>query len=145
MENWWEIWDVWIVEVNVYVFLTGMKSSVGDVEDEMIWIWSDDGGVSNWHGLDVVDGSAGVENEVSWISVWMSTMAVMPVVGSTGPGVLDPLVRMGVVVVEEGWVPAVMVLQEAQWPVELELAEWVAVGKVVALENSPGMTAEVLL
>ena len=47
MENWWEIWDVWIVEVNVYVFLTGMKSSVGDVEDEMIWIWSDDGGVSN--------------------------------------------------------------------------------------------------
>ena len=61
VENWWEIWDVWIVEVNVYVFLTGMKSSVGDVEDEMIWIWSDDGGVSNWHGLDVVDGSAGVE------------------------------------------------------------------------------------
>ena len=111
MENWWVIWDAWIVEVNVDVFLTGMKSSVGDVEDEMIWIWSDDGGVSNWHGLDVVDGSAGVESEVSWISVWMSTMSVMPVVGSTEPEVLDPFVRMGVAVVKEGWVPAVMVLQ----------------------------------
>ena len=38
MENWWEIWDVWSVEVNVYVFLTGMKCSAGDVEDERIWI-----------------------------------------------------------------------------------------------------------
>ena len=111
MESWWEIWDVWIVEVNVYVFLTGRKSIVGDVEDEMIWIWSDDGGVSSWHGLDVVDGSAGVESEVSLISVWMSTMSVMPMVGSTEPEVLDPFVRMGVAVVEEGWVPAVMVLQ----------------------------------
>ena len=111
MENWWEIWDVWIVEVNVYVVLTGMKSSVGDVEDEMIWIWSDDGGVLNLHGLDVVDGSAGVESEVSLISVWMSTMSVMPVVGSTEPEVLDPFARVGVAVVEEDWVPAVMVLQ----------------------------------
>ena len=93
---------MWIVEVNVDVFLTGMRSNVGDVEDEMIWIWNDDDGVSNWHGLDVVDGSAGVESEVSWISVWMSTMAVMPVVGSTEPEVLDPSVRMGLVVVREG-------------------------------------------
>ena len=36
VENWWEIWDVWIVEVNVDVFLIWMKSSVDDVEDEMI-------------------------------------------------------------------------------------------------------------
>ena len=144
MESWWEIWDVWIVEVNVYVFLTGMKSSVGDVEDEMIWIWSDDGGVSNWHGLDVVDGSAGVESEVSWISVWTSTMLVTPVAGSTELEGLDPFVRMEVAVEEEDWELAVMVRQQALWPVELELVEWVAVGKVVALESSPGMTAGVL-
>ena len=71
-------------------------------------------------------------------------MSVMPVVGLTELEELDPVVQVGVAVVEEGWVPAVMVLQYALWPVELELAEWVAVGKVVALENSPGMTAEVL-
>ena len=96
------MWDVWIVEVTVDVFLTGMRSNVGDVEDEMIWIWSDDDGVSNWHGLGVVDESAGVESEVFWISVWMSTMAVVPVVGSTGPKVLDPSARMGVVRLREG-------------------------------------------
>ena len=84
------MWDVWVVEVTVGVFWTGMRSNVGDVEDEMIWIWSDDDGVSNWHGLGVVDGSAGVGSEVAWISVWMSTMAVVPVVGSTEPEVLDP-------------------------------------------------------
>ena len=102
VENWWAMWDVWVVEVTVDVFWTGMRSNVGDVEDEMIWIWSDDDGVSNWHGLGVVDESAGVESEVSWISVWMSTMAVMPVVGSTEPEALDPSVRMGLVVVREG-------------------------------------------
>ena len=57
--------DAWIVEVNVGVFLTGMRSSVGDDEDEMIWIWSDGGGGVGWLGLDVVDGSAGVESEVA--------------------------------------------------------------------------------
>ena len=136
--------DAWIVEVNVGVFLTGMRSSVGDDEDEMIWIWSDGGGVVGWLGLDVVDGSAGVESEVSWISVWMSTMAVVPMVGSTGPEVLDPSVLMGVVRLREGEVPVVVVVQWALWPVELEVAEWLVVGTVVALENSPGMTAEVL-
>ena len=84
------------------VFLTGMRSNVGDVEDEMIWIWSDDDGVSNWHGLGVVDETAGVESEVSWISVWMSTMAVVPMVDSTGAEVLDPSVLMGVVRLREG-------------------------------------------
>ena len=111
------MWDVWIVEVTVDVFLTGMRSNVGGVEDEMILIWNDDDGVSSWHGLGVVDETAEVESEVSWISVWMSTMAVMPVVGLTEPEVLDPVVRVGVAVVEE-WVPVVMVLQEALWPVE---------------------------
>ena len=111
VESWWEIWDVWIVEANVFVFLKGRKSIVGDVEDEMILIWSDGGGVAGWPRLDVVDGSAKVESEVSWISVWMSTMAVMPVVGLTEPEVLDPFVRVGVAVVEEGWMPGVMVLQ----------------------------------
>ena len=135
---------MWSVEVNVDVFLIGMKSSVGDVEDEMIWIWSDDGGVSNWHGLDVADGSAGVESEVSWISVWTLTMFVTPVVGSTEPEGLDPFVRMEVAVEEEDWGLAVVVHQQVLWHVELELVEWVAVEKVVALKRSPGMTAEVL-
>ena len=58
--------------------------------------------------------------------------------------VLDPVVRVEVAVVEEGWMPVVMVLQEALWPVEVELVEWVAVEKVVVLENSLGRTAEVL-
>ena len=72
-------------------------------------------------------------------------MSVMPVVGSTGLEELDPVVQVGVAVVEEGWVPVVMVLQWAMWPVELELAERVVVVKVVASGSSPGRTAEVLL
>ena len=48
------MWDVWIVEVTVDVFLNGMRSNVGGVEDEMIWIWNDDDGVSSWHGLGAV-------------------------------------------------------------------------------------------
>ena len=83
------MWDVWNVEVTVDEFLTGMRSNVGDVEDEMIWIWNDDDGVASWHGLGVVDETAGVESEVSWISVWMSTMAVVPMVGATEPEVLE--------------------------------------------------------
>ena len=138
------MWDVWIVEVTVDVFLTGMRSNVGGVEDEMILIWNDDDGVSSWHGLGVVDETAGVESEVSWISVWMSTMAVVPMVGATEPEVLDPSVLMGVVRLREGEVPVVVVVQWALWPVELEVAEWLVVGTVVALENSPGMNAEVL-
>ena len=90
------MWDVWIVEVTVDVILIGMRSNVGGVEDEMIWIWSDDDGVSSWHGLGVVDEIVGVESEVAWISVWMSTMVVVPMVGSTGPEVLDPSVLMEV-------------------------------------------------
>ena len=68
-------------------------------------------------GLDVVDESVEVENEVALILVWMPMMSVMPMVGSTELEGLDPVVRVGVAVVEE-WVPVVMVLQEALWPVE---------------------------
>ena len=64
----------------------------------------------------MVDGIAEVENGVSLILVWMPMMSVMPVVGSTELEGLDPVVRVGVAVVEE-WVPVVMVLQEALWPV----------------------------
>ena len=71
-------------------------------------------------------------------------MLVTPVAGSTEPEGLDPFVRMEVAVEEEDWELAVMVRQQALWPVELELVEWVAVGKVVALESSLGMTAGVL-
>ena len=67
-------------------------------------------------GLDVVDESVEVENEVALILVWMPMMSVMPMVGSTELEGLDPVVRVGVAVVEE-WVPVVMVLQEALWPV----------------------------
>ena len=62
-------------------------------------------------GLDVVDESAEVENEVSLILVWMPMMLVMPMVGSMELEGLDPVVRVGVAVVEEGWMPVVMVLQ----------------------------------
>ena len=72
-------------------------------------------------------------------------MSVMPVVGSTELEELDPVVQVGVAVVEEGWVPVVMVLQWAMWSVELELAERVVVVKVVGSGSSPGRTAEVLL
>ena len=61
-------------------------------------------------GLDVVDESVEVENEVALILVWMPMMSVMPMVGSTELEGLDPVVRVGVAVVEE-WVPVVMVLQ----------------------------------
>ena len=72
-------------------------------------------------------------------------MSVMPVVGSTELEELDRVVQVEVAVVEEGWVPVVMVLQWAMWSVELELAERVVVVKVVASGSSPGRTAEVLL
>ena len=86
------------MEETVGVILTGMKSDVGGVEGERIWIWSDDDGVASR----VVDEIVGVESEVAWISVWMSTMVVVPMVGSTGLEVLDPSVLMGVDRLREG-------------------------------------------
>ena len=138
------MWDVWIVEVTVDVFLTGMRSNVGGVEDEMILIWNDDDGVSSWHGLGVVDEIARVESEVSWISVWMSTMVVVPMAGAMEPEVLDPSVLMEVVRSREEEVPVVVVVPWARWPVELEVSGLLVVVTVVALENSLGRNAEVL-
>ena len=138
------MWAVWIVEVTVDVFLIGMRSNVGDDEDEMIWIWSDDDGVSSWHGLGVVDEISRVESEVSWISVWMLTMAVVPKVDAMEPEVLDPSVLMEVVRSREEEVPVVVVVQWARWPVELKVSGWLVVVTVVALESSLGRNAEVL-
>ena len=45
------------------VILTGMRSDVGGVEGEMIWIWSGVDGVSSWHGLGVVDEIVGAASE----------------------------------------------------------------------------------
>ena len=53
----------WIEEETVDVILTGMRSDVGGVEGEMIWIWSDDDGVSSWHELGVVDEIVGAASE----------------------------------------------------------------------------------
>ena len=55
-------------------------------------------------------------------------MSVMPMVGLTELEELDPVVQVGVSVVEEGWVPV-----------------GVVVVKAVASGSSPGRTAEVLL
>ena len=144
MEDWWVIWDVWIGEVTVSVFSTGKRSNVGGDEDEMIWIWSDDDGASSWHGLGVVDEISRVESEVSWISVWMLTMAVVRKVDAMEPEVLDPSVLMEVVRSREEEVPVVVVVQWARWPVELEVSGWLVVVTVVALESSLGRNAEVL-
>ena len=45
------------------MILTGMRSDVGGVEGERIWIWSDDDGVSSWHELGVVDEIVGAASE----------------------------------------------------------------------------------
>ena len=86
-----------------------------------------------------------MENEVAWILAWTAAMLVTPVAGLMKLEELDPRGWMGLAVVEQDWGQAVMVLQQVLWPVELELVEWAAVGKEVALENSPEMTAGVPL
>ena len=50
------------------VIWSGKKTGDGDVEDEMIWIWTDGAGVSSWHELGVVDGIVGAVSEVFWMS-----------------------------------------------------------------------------
>ena len=84
------------MEGTVGGILTGMKTGVGDVEVEMIWIWSDDDGVSSWHGLGVVGEIVGAASEVVWISAWMPTMVVVPTVDWTGPEGMDPSVLVEV-------------------------------------------------
>ena len=51
------------------VILNGKKTGVGDVEGEMIWIWSDGVSASSWHGLGVVVGIEGAASVVFWMSV----------------------------------------------------------------------------
>ena len=61
---------MWIVEASVFAFSSVRKSIVGDVEGEMIWIWTYVCGVWNSDGLEWDDGNARVESVVSWIWVW---------------------------------------------------------------------------
>ena len=138
------MWDVWIVEMTVDVFLTGMRSNVGGDEDEMILTWSDGDGVSSWHELGAVDGSVKVESEVSWISVWMLTMVVVPKVDAMEPEGLDPSVLVGVVRSREEEMPVWVVEPWARWPVELEVSGLLEVVTVVASGRSLGRNVEVL-
>ena len=78
------------------VILTGMKSDVGGVEGERIWIWSDDDGVSSWHELGVVDEIVEAASEVFWTSAWKSTTDVVRTVDWTGPEGMDPSVLVEV-------------------------------------------------
>ena len=106
------------------MFLTGMRSDVGGVEGERIWIWGGGGDVSSWHGLDVVDGIVGVASEVVWISVWMPTTVVGPMVDWMEPEGMDPSVLVEVDWWGDGeeldeWAR----VQEVRWPVELEVVD----------------------
>ena len=76
--------------------MTGMRSDVGGVEGEMIWIWSDDDGVSSWHELGVVDEIVEAASEVVWISVWMPRTVVVPTVDWMEPEGMDPSVLVEV-------------------------------------------------
>ena len=57
----------------------------------------------------MVDGSVGVESEVSWILAWTVAMLVMPVAGLMESEELDPRGWMGLAVVEQDQGQAVMV------------------------------------
>ena len=124
------------------VILTGMKSDVGGGEGEMIWIWSGVDGVSSWHGLGGVDETGGVANEVSWISAWMPTTVVVPMVDWTGPEGMDPSVLVEVdrlVDVEE--LDELSMVQEVRWPVESEVVDWLVAGSEAVSGSSRGRNA----
>ena len=133
------------MEETVGVILTGMKSNVGGVEGEMIWIWSDDDGVSSWHELGVVGEIVGAASEVVWISVWMSTTVVVPTVDWTGPEGMDPSVLVEVDRSVDGEELAVVAMvQGARWPLESEVVDWLVAGSVAVSGSSLGRNAEVL-
>ena len=67
-----------------------MRSDVGDVEDEMIEIWSDDDDILSWPELGVVGESVGAASEAVWISAWMPMMVVVPMVDWMEPEGMDP-------------------------------------------------------
>ena len=128
------------------VILTGMRSDVGGVEDEMIWIWSGVDGVSSWHGLGGVDETVGVASEVSWISAWMPTTVVVPMVDWTGPEGMDPSVLVEVDRSVDGEeLNAVAMVQSARWPLELEVVDWLVAESVAVSGSSLERNAEVLL
>ena len=101
------------------VILTGMRSDVGGVEDEMIGIWSDDDDILSWHELGVVGESVGAASEVVWISAWMPMTVVVPTVDWMGPEGMDPSA-----LVEVDWsvdgeeLNVVALVQWVRWPVE---------------------------
>ena len=127
------------------VILTGRKSVVGGVEGEMIWIWSDDDGVSSWHELGVVDEIVGAASEVFWISAWKPTTDVVPTVDWTGPEGMDPSVLVEVDRSVDGEeLMVVAKVQGARWPLELEVVDWLVAGLVAVSGSSLGRNAEVL-
>ena len=127
------------------MILTGMRSDVGGVEGEMIWIWSGVDGVSSWHGLGVVGEIVGAASEVVWISAWMPTMVVVPTVDWTGPEGMDPSVLVEVDRSVDGEeLNAVAMGQSARWPLELEVVDWLVAGSVAVSGSSLGRNAEVL-
>ena len=133
------------MEKTVGVILTGRKSVVGGVEGEMIWSWSDDDGVSIWHELGVVDEIVGAASEVVWISAWMPTTVVVPMVDWTGPEGMDPSVLVEVDRSVDGEeLNAVAMVQSARWPLELEVVDWLVAGSVAVSGSSLERNAEVL-
>ena len=124
------------------MILAGMRSDVGGVEDEMIWIWSGVDGVASWHGLGGVDETVGVASEVFWISAWMPTTVVVPMVDWTGPEGMDPSVLVEVDRLVDGeeldeWA----LVQEVRWPVELEVVGWLVAGSEAVSGSSRGRNA----
>ena len=101
------------MEETVGVILTERKSVVGGVEGEMIWIWSDDDGVSCWHELGVVDENVEAASEVVWISAWKPTTAVDPTVDWTGPEGRNPSVLVEVDWTVDG--EELAVVAKVQW------------------------------
>ena len=96
-----------------------MRSDVGDVEDEMIEIWSDDDDVLSWPELGVVGESVEAASEVVGISAWMPMTVVVPMVDWMGPEGMDPSALVEVDWSVEGEALSVVALMQwARWPVE---------------------------
>ena len=104
----------------MFVFSSVKRNVVGDVEGERIWFWSDVCVVWIVGEQDLDVGSVEVGNVESWIWAWVEVMLEVALAGSEKPEELDLLVRVGMVVVEWKWAPAVWVHQSAMWMEELE-------------------------
>ena len=108
------------MEALLFVFSSVKRNVVGDVEGERIWFWSDVCVVWTVGEQDWDVGSVEVENVESWIWALVEVMPEVVLAGSEEPEELDLLVRVGLVVVEWKWAPAVWVHQSAMWMGELE-------------------------